>query len=166
MENYFCKNENKHYFCTPKPNGAIAQLVEQRTENPCVPGSIPGGTTYKRQTQLNINQLRFLFDEFAPHLHHIKSFILLLHRSFVLSFFTLQSWSKEICFHSHHKKILQNLTSRAFESPFMYCLIVDLEKHNVYQINNLLFNFEPKRGLPFVHYPFDVNCGYSKHQVI
>ena len=28
--------------------GAIAQLVEQRTENPCVPGSIPGGTTTKR----------------------------------------------------------------------------------------------------------------------
>ena len=27
--------------------GAIAQLVEQRTENPCVPGSIPGGTTFK-----------------------------------------------------------------------------------------------------------------------
>ena len=25
--------------------GAIAQMVEQRTENPCVPGSIPGGTT-------------------------------------------------------------------------------------------------------------------------
>ena len=29
--------------------GAIAQLVEQRTENPCVPGSIPGGTTVKKQ---------------------------------------------------------------------------------------------------------------------
>ncbi len=28
-------------------DGAIAQLVEQRTENPCVPGSIPGGTTRK-----------------------------------------------------------------------------------------------------------------------
>ncbi|VBB45877.1 hypothetical protein TRIP_D310272 [uncultured Paludibacter sp.] len=28
-----------------KTNGTIAQLVEQRTENPCVPGSIPGGTT-------------------------------------------------------------------------------------------------------------------------
>ena len=27
--------------------GAIAQSVEQRTENPCVPGSIPGGTTQK-----------------------------------------------------------------------------------------------------------------------
>ena len=35
------------YLCTRKQetNGAIAQLVEQRTENPCVPGSIPGGTT-------------------------------------------------------------------------------------------------------------------------
>lgn len=30
------------------PRGAIAQLVEQRTENPCVPGSIPGGTTTER----------------------------------------------------------------------------------------------------------------------
>ena len=29
-------------------DGAIAQLVEQRTENPCVPGSIPGGTTSKK----------------------------------------------------------------------------------------------------------------------
>ena len=27
--------------------GALAQLVEQWTENPCVPGSIPGGTTKK-----------------------------------------------------------------------------------------------------------------------
>ena len=30
-------------------DGAIAQLVEQRTENPCVPGSIPGGTTLSKQ---------------------------------------------------------------------------------------------------------------------
>ena len=28
-------------------NGALAQLVEHRTENPCVPGSIPGGTTHQ-----------------------------------------------------------------------------------------------------------------------
>ena len=34
-------------------NGAIAQMVEQRTENPCVPGSIPGGTTQKRVTHLS-----------------------------------------------------------------------------------------------------------------
>ncbi len=26
-------------------DGALAQLVEHRTENPGVPGSIPGGTT-------------------------------------------------------------------------------------------------------------------------
>jgi hypothetical protein len=32
----------------PQNDGAIAQLVEQRTENPCVPGSIPGGTTLKK----------------------------------------------------------------------------------------------------------------------
>ena len=34
--------------------GAIAQLVEQRTENPCVPGSIPGGTTFSNR---NVAQL-------------------------------------------------------------------------------------------------------------
>jgi hypothetical protein len=28
--------------------GALAQMVEQWTENPCVPGSIPGGTTTKK----------------------------------------------------------------------------------------------------------------------
>ena len=30
-----------------RSKGTLAQLVEQRTENPCVPGSIPGGTTLK-----------------------------------------------------------------------------------------------------------------------
>ncbi len=30
-----------------KTYGAIAQLVEQRTENPCVAGSNPAGTTSK-----------------------------------------------------------------------------------------------------------------------
>ena len=32
-------------FATVFNYGAIAQLVEQRTENPCVPGSNPGSTT-------------------------------------------------------------------------------------------------------------------------
>ena len=32
-------------------NGVIAQLVEQRTENPCVPGSIPGDATSKEVPQ-------------------------------------------------------------------------------------------------------------------
>jgi hypothetical protein len=34
-------------FAPANKKGVIAQLVEQRTENPCVPGSIPGGTTKK-----------------------------------------------------------------------------------------------------------------------
>ena len=33
--------------------GAIAQLVEQRTENPCVTGSIPVGTT-KKETHMSL----------------------------------------------------------------------------------------------------------------
>ena len=33
----------------PLKVGALAQLVEQWTENPCVPGSIPGGTTFLLQ---------------------------------------------------------------------------------------------------------------------
>ncbi len=35
----------KWLFLPSLKEGAIAQQVEQRTENPCVPGSIPGGTT-------------------------------------------------------------------------------------------------------------------------
>ena len=35
--------------------GALAQLVEQWTENPCVPGSIPGGTTFNSHNTLKIS---------------------------------------------------------------------------------------------------------------
>ena len=46
MQRMFASYINYHYLCTRNYEvGAIAQLVEQRTENPCVPGSIPGGTT-------------------------------------------------------------------------------------------------------------------------
>tara|TARA_Y100000589_G_scaffold128279_1_gene122179 strand:- start:4195 stop:4338 length:144 start_codon:yes stop_codon:yes gene_type:complete len=37
--------ELKFLYFWPSKVGALAQLVEQWTENPCVPGSIPGGTT-------------------------------------------------------------------------------------------------------------------------
>ena len=40
--------------------GAIAQLVEQRTENPCVPGSIPGGTTKRIRELLKWVTLFFM----------------------------------------------------------------------------------------------------------
>jgi hypothetical protein len=50
---YFFKNplavlKKLFIFAPANEEGAIAQLVEQRTENPCVPGSIPGGTTRKQ----------------------------------------------------------------------------------------------------------------------
>ena len=46
------------YLCIRKTNGVIAQLVEQRTENPCVPGSIPGHPTKKKN--INKNKLVLL----------------------------------------------------------------------------------------------------------
>ncbi len=39
----------KQFVWMDKSDGAVAQLVEQRTENPCVPGSSPGGATRKEK---------------------------------------------------------------------------------------------------------------------
>ena len=60
-------------------HGALAQLVEHRTENPCVPGSIPGGTTppfispvFPRGAGfsfcLQINPLFFVYFQKMPYL--------------------------------------------------------------------------------------------------
>ncbi len=43
--NYFVIFPVIRTFAPANNDGAIAQLVEHRTENPCVPGSNPGGTT-------------------------------------------------------------------------------------------------------------------------
>jgi hypothetical protein len=44
--------EQKLLFLLPQMGeGAVAQLVEQRTENPCVGGSIPPHTTQKVDNQ-------------------------------------------------------------------------------------------------------------------
>ncbi len=77
----FAYSKKKQYFCTRfrlrsiffalsgggrfsrltgTPPGAIAQLVEQRTENPCVPSSILGGTTKKRLLRASFS-LSFTF---------------------------------------------------------------------------------------------------------
>ena len=40
--------------------GTLAQLVEQWTENPCVPGSIPGGTTKSLDWRKLIETFSFL----------------------------------------------------------------------------------------------------------
>ena len=44
-------------------NGAIAQLVEQRTENPCVTGSIPVGTTFTKRKIMKTAEIQ-LFQRF------------------------------------------------------------------------------------------------------
>ena len=53
--NFFTKvfgySDLKYIFAVRK-GGAIAQSVEQWTENPCVPGSIPGGTTSNPHNQV------------------------------------------------------------------------------------------------------------------
>ncbi len=42
----FLKFKRRPYICSPeREGGAVAQSVEQRTENPCVAGSIPAHTT-------------------------------------------------------------------------------------------------------------------------
>lgn len=40
----------KFYIHLRPSTGTIAQVVEQWIENPCVPGSNPGGTTINRRT--------------------------------------------------------------------------------------------------------------------
>lgn len=41
--------------------GALAQLVEHRTENPGVPGSIPGGTTNLKKKPVASDSLRVFY---------------------------------------------------------------------------------------------------------
>lgn len=41
--------------------GAIAQLVEQRTENPCVTGSIPVGTTHRKNPRKSLAYEDFFY---------------------------------------------------------------------------------------------------------
>ena len=62
----FARVKKTPYICTRFKtrsiyDGAIAQLVEQRTENPCVPGSIPGGTTKETANRLYINLLAVFY---------------------------------------------------------------------------------------------------------
>ena len=55
--------------------GQIAQSVEQRTENPCVPGSIPGLATILQKTQLQKNKNHIIYS--YTMLINFKRFIML-----------------------------------------------------------------------------------------
>ena len=58
-------------------DGAIAQLVEQRTENPCVPGSIPGGTTKKKRGIATLMRAIPLFFALLSVVHSLHYLIVL-----------------------------------------------------------------------------------------
>ena len=51
----------------PLWRGTLAQLVEQWTENPCVPGSIPGGTTKKSRNITVFGIFCFLYNSNQKH---------------------------------------------------------------------------------------------------
>ena len=54
MQKKFVYVKKMLYFCTRfsrKSDGTLAQVVEQWTENPCVLGSTPRGTTRKKELQ-------------------------------------------------------------------------------------------------------------------
>ncbi len=56
--------KNFPIFAVPYPwdqRGGLAQLVEHRTENPCVPGSSPGSTTTLEFKALLAHARRALF---------------------------------------------------------------------------------------------------------
>ena len=55
LDIHLAEQNKKHTFALANQQGAIAQLVEQRTENPCVPGSIPGGTTLSEAVERNLD---------------------------------------------------------------------------------------------------------------
>lgn len=63
----FCRYEKYVYLCITKNDGAIAQLVEQRTENPCVPGSTPGGTTKATYESRSLFLCSIIMSRRRPH---------------------------------------------------------------------------------------------------
>ena len=64
---YFASLKNTSIFAPVIKNaGAIAQLVEQRTENPCVPGSIPGGTTDNQAVTFKVTAFFMSFSVVFP----------------------------------------------------------------------------------------------------
>ena len=71
-------------YLQPLWRGTLAQLVEQRTENPCVPGSIPGGTTKKSR---NLGLRDFLFFKASGYIFiYLKESTIVLPSTFLNNF--------------------------------------------------------------------------------
>ena len=76
MSTFAIPNENNTF--EKQKSGAIAQLVEQRTENPCVPGSIPGGTTKTSMEEILLRffrYLQFVFRVIVLSFEHQQAFV-------------------------------------------------------------------------------------------
>ena len=58
---FFLLIREKVVFLHPQNGGTVAQLVEQRTENPRVTGSIPVGTTTKKEAYASFFVVNWLF---------------------------------------------------------------------------------------------------------
>ena len=97
-------------------NGAIAQLVEQRTENPCVPGSIPGGTTFTKRKIMKIAEIT-VFQRFFLYVLSAKICNLGFSRFFVGIIFYL----REVLLTLHYEKRLFEHASQ----PRVACQILD-----------------------------------------
>ena len=76
--------------------GAIAQLVEQRTENPCVPGSIPGGTTQK-----DFENSQGLFLLYPPYTNMQLQVIAHAHNGFSQKFGIPRQSREDSCIETH-----------------------------------------------------------------
>jgi hypothetical protein len=59
-EKNLSRNKKNATFANLKRSGIIAQSVEQRTENPCVAGSIPADTTKNKSLLEKSERLLFL----------------------------------------------------------------------------------------------------------
>ncbi len=77
-------NHSTPYICSPEgeisTEGAVAQSVEQRTENPCVAGSIPAHTTKTSTAMLGFFVI-LMFNEQKDIYIVYSSFYFVLHNS-------------------------------------------------------------------------------------
>ena len=76
LQKILCQNsrilKNNTTFAVPTKDGVVAQLVEQRTENPCVTGSIPVDTTAREYITLYVNDVQRYSFILHPQLHTLS----------------------------------------------------------------------------------------------
>ena len=93
--------------------GAIAQSVEQWTENPCVPGSIPGGTTLKgRPINIGTAFFNITLIQGKSICHSRKLWFNLLKSFFVL----YEKWNNKKRWHKKSSKVKKCIKPCLYQS--------------------------------------------------